>query len=136
MNGGVCSLDWLNGDNLVAGCQLDHAIKVVDVEKSFLVKQSLLTDHKVPTCLTTAQDHLVLAGSEDSVVRLFDARTGDKRAAQQLTHSYKGHSKWITSVRFNPQAENVFLSGSIDGTVKLWDLRNDELPLANLKHKS
>ncbi len=30
----------------------------------------------------------------------------------------------------------MFLSGSIDGTVRLWDLRNDEAPLANLKHKS
>ena len=90
----------------------------------------------MPTCITTAQDHLILAGSEDSVVRLFDTRTGDKRPAKQLTHAYKAHSKWITSVKFNPQAENVFISGSVDGTVKLWDLRNDEQPLANLKHKS
>ena len=30
----------------------------------------------------------------------------------------------------------MFISGSIDGTVKLWDLRNDEIPLANLKSKN
>jgi len=30
----------------------------------------------------------------------------------------------------------VFISGSLDGTVKLWDLRNDEMPIANLKQKN
>jgi len=30
----------------------------------------------------------------------------------------------------------LFLSGSYDGTVKLWDLRNEETPIATLKHKS
>ena len=86
--------------------------------------------------MSTAQDHLVLVGSEDSVIRLFDTRTGEKRPAKQMTHQYKGHQKWVTQVKFNPEVENVFLSGSIDGTVKLWDLRNDEQPLANLKHRS
>ena len=49
---------------------------------------------------------------------------------------FEGHKNWVTKVQFNPQNENIFLSGSIDGTVRLWDLRNDETPLANLKHKS
>ena len=130
------TLNWLNGETLVAGCSRDHAIKLVDVEKSHLIKQSILTEHKVPTCLDTAQDFLALTGSEDSVIRLWDTRTGEQRPAKQMSHTYKGHSRWITQVKFNPQVENLFISGSIDGTVKLWDLRNDEQPLANLKHKS
>ena len=32
---------------LVAGCQ-DHAIKLVDIEKSFMVKQSIMLEHKTP----------------------------------------------------------------------------------------
>jgi WD40 repeat protein len=29
----------------------------------------------------------------------------------------------------------LFLSGSYDGTVKLWDLRNEETALSTMKHK-
>ena len=38
-------------------------------------------------------------------------------------------------MRFNLNAENVFVSGSYDGTVKLWDMRNEERPIATLKRK-
>jgi WD40 repeat protein len=38
-------------------------------------------------------------------------------------------------VRFNPTVEHIFLSGSYDGAIKLWDLRNEETPLATLKRK-
>lgn len=41
----------------------------------------------------------------------------------------------MTSVNFNPSSEFVFISGGMDGSVKLWDLRNKEVPLSNLKHK-
>jgi WD40 repeat protein len=41
----------------------------------------------------------------------------------------------VTSVNFNPSSEYVFISGAMDGSVKLWDLRNKESPLSNLKHK-
>lgn len=38
-------------------------------------------------------------------------------------------------MNFNPSSEFVFISGAMDGSVKLWDLRNKEVPLSNLKHK-
>jgi len=79
---------------------------------------------------------LILSGSEDSCVRLWDVRSGEKRPVKQMVHQYEGHSRWVSQVKFNSQIENIFISGSQDGTVKLWDLRNDEQPLANLKLKN
>ena len=134
VKGGVHSLGWLDGDSLVAGCG-DHAIKVVDIEKSFVIKQSILTDDKVPTCMDTAFGNLILTGSEDGVIRLWDTRAGSA-SKKQLAAQFSSHNKFISKVCFNPQVENVFLSGGMDGALKLWDIRNDELPLANLKHKS
>ena len=94
-----------------------------------------MTDSKVPTCLDTDLNNLILSGSEDGVIRLWDTRGTTKSAQRFLSSTYKGHSGWITQVRFNPRVDNVFVSTSIDGTVRLWDIRNDEAPLANLKHK-
>ena len=128
------SLSWLDGDTLVAGCE-DHSIKLVDIEKSYIIKQSILTSHKVPTCMDTSSRNLILTGSEDSTIRLWDCRTGSERPAKQMLHSYQGHQAWISSVQLNPQDENIFISGSLDGTARLWDIRNDEVPIANLKQK-
>lgn len=92
VSGGVESLTWFNGDTLVAGCQ-DHAIKLIDAEKSYTVKQSILTQHKVATCMDTAQDNLVLMGSEDATIRLWDIRD---KSGKGIVNEYKSHTAYIT----------------------------------------
>lgn len=52
-----------------------------------------------------------------------------------MANVYEGHRGWVTSIKLNPRVENVFISSSLDGTVRLWDLRNNEAPVALLKHK-
>ena len=118
----------------MAGCQ-DHAIKLVDIEKSFVVKQSIMLDHKTPTCIDTGNDNIILAGCEDSIIRLFDTRVNGTKKAQ-LKNQYEAHSRYVTQVKFNSRVQDVFISSSVDGTVRLWDIRNMDVPLANLKHKS
>jgi WD40 repeat protein len=73
VNGGVKSLSWLNGETLVVGCE-EHAIKLIDAERGAFVKQSILTQHKVPTCMDCSQGSLILSGSEDATIRLWDTR--------------------------------------------------------------
>jgi WD40 repeat protein len=107
----------------------------VDIEKSFVVKQSIMLDHKTPTCLDTGSNNLILAGCEDSVIRLFDTRVNGTTKAQ-MKNQYEAHSRYITQVKFNSRVQDVFISSSIDGSVRLWDIRNMDVPLANLKHKS
>src|SRR5262249_30221554 len=52
-------------------------------------------------------------GSEDRTARLWDAETGQEKAA--LT----GHAEGITSVAFSPDGKTI-LTGSRDGTARLW----------------
>jgi WD40 repeat protein len=56
----------------------------------------------------------VVSGSEDSIVRLWDAATG---AALQTLECHSGD---VTSVAFSPDGKQV-VSGSWDSTVQLWD---------------
>lgn len=41
----------------------------------------------------------------------------------QPTHHIKGHLEEINSIDFNPYNEYMFLTGSADKTIALWDLR-------------
>jgi WD40 repeat protein len=74
---------------------------------------------------------LVFAGMEDGLIKLFDLRSHSTKA--QSVSVFEGHQKWISQVKCNPQSENVFLSASYDGKVKMWDLRNATEPLSTLK---
>lgn len=130
-SGGVSTLKWTSPNQIAAGCK-DHSIKLINVERH-QVEEILFTSHKVPTTIDSSKESTLLTGHEDSVIRLWDVRSG----ASEKTYksAFESHSQWISKVQFNQSVENVFISASYDGTVKLWDLRNEETPLSTLKRK-
>ena len=56
------------------------------------------------------------AGSLDTVVRIWDVQTG------QLIERLRGHRDSVYSVAFTPDGRGL-VSGSLDKTLKYWDLR-------------
>ena len=93
----------------------------------------MFTSHKVATCIDSSKETTLLTGHEDTIVRLWDVRSG--ASEKTFSQQFEGHEKWVSQVKFNQNVDNLFISGSYDGTVKLWDLRNEESPIATLKHK-
>lgn len=55
----------------------------------------------------------LLLGKEN-VIRLWDSHT------RELLHTLVGHSSLVSSVAFSPDGSTL-LSGSLDGTIKVWD---------------
>ncbi len=58
------------------------------------------------------------SGSEDGIVRLWDAATGDE--VRRLIIE-EGHASGVSSVAFSPDGTRL-ASGSSDGTARLWDV--------------
>ncbi|CDW73040.1 ribosome biogenesis protein wdr12 [Stylonychia lemnae] len=130
--GGIQSMKWATPSRIYVGCS-DHSVKIVNVEQA-QIEEVLFTTYKVPTCIDSIQETLLLTGHEDATVKLWDIRTGV--AERKYKSQYESHKSWISQVKVNSNVENVFVSGSYDGTVKMWDLRNEERPLATLKRKN
>jgi len=61
-----------------------------------------------------------IASFADGVVKVFDRRLEEEDAVVRL---YSDHASWVQNVRWHPKLGAQFLSASLDGQVKLFDLR-------------
>lgn len=59
----------------------------------------------------------ILSGSDDLTVKLWN---WEKNWA--LEQSFEGHEHFVMCVAFNPKDPNIFASGCLDSTVKVWSL--------------
>ena len=64
------------------------------------------------------EDILLTAGS-DHVVKLWDTR---KLKGSEPLHIFRGHDSEIYNLKWSPHMDTVFLSGSSDRRVYVWDL--------------
>lgn len=69
--------------------------------------------------------HMIVSGDDRGKVQLWSKQTGE------LIRTFNGHSNWVQSVAIAPDAK-VIASGSVDGTIKLW--QPDGKLLLNLKN--
>ncbi|KAJ6601189.1 hypothetical protein DFH09DRAFT_1127079 [Mycena vulgaris] len=61
------------------------------------------------------------AGFANGEVKIFDRRLPEEDA---VTRNFVEHESWVQNVRCHPTISSQFLSASLDGKVKLWDLRS------------
>lgn len=46
------------------------------------------------------------------------------------------HKKQITQIKYVPESEDLIITSSLDGTIKLWDIRqNEDEPVVEMKGK-
>ncbi|XP_039142168.1 LOW QUALITY PROTEIN: 2-deoxy-glucose resistant protein 2-like [Dioscorea cayenensis subsp. rotundata] len=65
--------------------------------------------------LSWSKNQYLLSSSDDKTVRLW--RVGFNGCVKVFSHS-----NYVTCIQFNPMDENYFISGSIDGKIRIWDI--------------
>ncbi|KAJ3109394.1 DNA excision repair protein ERCC-8 [Phlyctochytrium planicorne] len=117
----VSSVVWYPVDNgiFVSG-SMDCMVKVWDAN-SLEVACTIALDQKVNSLAFSpiSTNHTLLAAATtDTNVKLCDLRNGT------MSNSLVGHRMGVYSVAWSPIDEYILVSGSLDSTMSVWDIRN------------
>lgn len=111
-----------NDRNCVLASTLDDTVRLLDKELGDVLNG--YTGHqnhkyKVESCLSNT-DAIVWSGSEDGIVYGWDLVEGE------VVEKLQGHTRSVLTLSYHP-TEQRLLTGSSDGTVKLWgEVNNGE----------
>lgn len=126
-SGGVRSIAFLPNGATFASGSWDKTVKFWDAETGQMETSFPVAYEQLNLMLMTlSPDGRYLAAPEDNVVKVWDLSTPPPWKAVDL----KGHSKSVTSIAFSVNGSWV-ASGSWDGTVRLWDLKELLPPTEN-----
>lgn len=93
---------------------------IVVPEKVFHINESPLHELHGHTSdildLAWSTSNHLLSSSKDNTVRLW-------QVGSSKCHSIFLHNNYVTSIQFNPVDESYFISGSIDGIVRIWGVQ-------------
>ncbi|KAJ0251678.1 WD-40 repeat-containing protein MSI5 [Hirschfeldia incana] len=66
-------------------------------------------------------NNLILTGSADNTVRLFDRRKLTSNGVGSPIYKFEGHEASVLSVQWSPDKSSVFGSSAEDGLLNIWD---------------
>ncbi|PQE33004.1 hypothetical protein CJF32_00001486 [Rutstroemia sp. NJR-2017a WRK4] len=96
----------------------DHHLKLYSTDTLALSADFDLGSIVYTHALSPIAQHLLVAcATQHPAVRLVDLRSGAS------THALAGHQAALLSVVWHPGVEHVLASGSVDGSVRVWDIR-------------
>lgn len=100
----------------------DHTIRTFDLETSVLVDTRTTTHPLLSiTALPGISSQLLAAGTSARHITLLDPRIS---SAKTQVMTLRGHTNKIVSLSPDPESNYGLVSGSHDGTCRVWDLRS------------
>jgi WD40 repeat protein len=82
--------------------------------------EPILLNQDATTAIAVTPDGKTLLNSVGSTIQLWDL------SSKTLRRKFLGHRDWVSALAIHPQGE-ILASSSLDGTIKLWNIRTREL---------
>jgi len=103
--------------NLVACGGLDNLCTIYRLDKPQIIKEMASHDGFISCCRFLSEQH-ILSSSGDSTCIRWDIATG------RVLDTFAEHEADALYMSIRPNDSNVFVSCSVDRTVKVWDIRS------------
>ncbi|CAH0480222.1 unnamed protein product [Peronospora belbahrii] len=116
----VLEVQWTYDSAQVVSASADKTLGLWDAESGNRIKKFMGHSSVVNSCCpVTSGPTLIVSGSDDCTTKLWDVRS--KRAVKSFENKFE-----VTAVCFTADNSHV-VAGGLDGDIKLWDLRKDEV---------
>merc|ERR1712000_551303 len=100
----------------------DKTLRLWELASGTTTRRFVGHNNDVLSVSFSADNRQIVSGSRDRSIKLWNT-LGDCK----YTISDKGHTEWVSCVRFSPNPQNpVIVSGGKDGTTMLWDLNESK----------
>jgi WD40 repeat protein len=135
----VNDVKWSHGQysSTIATAAAGGQIVVYDINRSGIeiarLHEHSRQVHKLG--INPYKGQLILSGSQDGTVRLWDLRdlAGDKSIMTcQSRRTFSGNSEGIRDIKWSPADGMEFALGTDNGVIQRWDFRNDKIPLLRI----
>ena len=131
---------WSHGqnDSTIATAAANGQIVVYDINRTG-VEIARLHEHSRQVHrlgFNPYQGQLMLSGSQDGTVRLWDLRdlARDRSVTTcQCRRKFPGNSEGIRDIKWSPADGMEFALGTDNGVIQRWDFRNDKTPLLRIR---
>jgi Prp8 binding protein len=115
----VLETHWLADGETLVSCSADKSVRAWDALTG--EETAKLSEHKAivnSCCPLQRGSPLVVTGSDDCTVRLWDMRS--RRSVREFKEKFP-----VTAVAFSAAGDQIF-TGGVENVVRAWDLRTDE----------
>ncbi|RLU27289.1 hypothetical protein DMN91_001090 [Ooceraea biroi] len=123
----VSGVVWSKKSEVIT-CSWDHTMKVWDTEMGHK-KQEIHAENSIFSVDYSPLSNMLLTGSADGFVRLYDPRSTEGAI---MKTKFTSHKQWVAKVCWSTVDEHLFISGSYDSVVKMWDTRSSKTALYDL----
>lgn len=117
----------MKANEFITGCQ-DGLLRLFDFQQDTLSPVKTFEGHTAKiynAIFSTALSNIVATGSDDRTIRIW--RTDGETTPMAVcggTNVKNSHSMNVRALAFIPDIPFALLSGSWDGSIKMWDIRN------------